>query len=88
MGNTVVENAKITVIAIDPDLQIEPLTRSWEWWKRRILTKTSEVCVSNCVFLYSCVECVTMQSGHKFAKALACVVRHHSKWQSVTTQVF
>jgi len=30
MGNTVVENAKITVIEIDPDIQIEPLTRSWD----------------------------------------------------------
>lgn len=28
MGNTVVENAKITVIEIDPDLPIEPLERS------------------------------------------------------------
>jgi hypothetical protein len=30
MGNTVVENAKITVIEISPDLQIAPLHRSWE----------------------------------------------------------
>ena len=29
MGNTVVENAKISVIEISPDLQINPLTRSW-----------------------------------------------------------
>jgi phosphoribosylformylglycinamidine (FGAM) synthase PurS component len=29
MGNTVVENAKITVIEISPDLPIEPLRRSW-----------------------------------------------------------
>jgi hypothetical protein len=29
MGNTVVENAKITVIEISPDLSIEPLQRSW-----------------------------------------------------------
>jgi phosphoribosylformylglycinamidine (FGAM) synthase PurS component len=29
MGNTVVENAKITVIEISPDLPIEPLQRSW-----------------------------------------------------------
>lgn len=28
MGNTVVENANITVIEIDPDIPIEPLTRS------------------------------------------------------------
>ncbi|MBD2605839.1 hypothetical protein H6G81_15265 [Scytonema hofmannii FACHB-248] len=30
MGNTVVENAKITVIEIDPDIPIDPLTRSWD----------------------------------------------------------
>ncbi|WP_088892366.1 hypothetical protein [Leptolyngbya ohadii] len=30
MGNTVVENAKITVIEIANDLPIESLTRSWE----------------------------------------------------------
>jgi hypothetical protein len=30
MGNTVVENANITVIEIDPDIPIEPLTRSWD----------------------------------------------------------
>lgn len=30
MGNTVVENAKITVIEIDPDLPVEPLVRSWD----------------------------------------------------------
>jgi phosphoribosylformylglycinamidine (FGAM) synthase PurS component len=29
MGNTVVENAKITVVEIDPDLPIAPLRRSW-----------------------------------------------------------
>jgi hypothetical protein len=29
MGNTVVENAKITVIEIGPDLPILPLRRSW-----------------------------------------------------------
>jgi hypothetical protein len=29
MGNTVVENAKITVIETDADLPIEPLARSW-----------------------------------------------------------
>jgi hypothetical protein len=29
MGNTVVENAKISVIEISPDLQINPLARSW-----------------------------------------------------------
>lgn len=29
IGNTVVENAKITVIEIDSDLPIEPLERSW-----------------------------------------------------------
>jgi phosphoribosylformylglycinamidine (FGAM) synthase PurS component len=29
MGNTVVENAKITVIEISPDLPIAPLHRSW-----------------------------------------------------------
>jgi phosphoribosylformylglycinamidine (FGAM) synthase PurS component len=29
MGNTVVENAKITVIEISPDLPIAPLRRSW-----------------------------------------------------------
>ena len=27
MGNTVVENAKISVLEISPDLQINPLTR-------------------------------------------------------------
>lgn len=31
MGNTVVENANITVIEIDPDIPIEPLTRSRDW---------------------------------------------------------
>ncbi|MEA5566300.1 hypothetical protein [Anabaena sp. UHCC 0399] len=30
MGNTVVENANITVIEIDPNIPIEPLTRSWD----------------------------------------------------------
>jgi hypothetical protein len=30
MGNTVVENAKITVIEIDADLPVEPVGRSWE----------------------------------------------------------
>ncbi|MBH8561237.1 hypothetical protein I8748_03430 [Nostoc sp. CENA67] len=30
MGNTVVENAKITVIEIDPDIPIDPLARSWD----------------------------------------------------------
>ncbi|MEA5579379.1 hypothetical protein [Anabaena sp. UHCC 0451] len=30
MGNTVVENAKITVIEIDPSIPIDPLTRSWD----------------------------------------------------------
>ncbi|MEH2425418.1 MAG: hypothetical protein V7K48_32305 [Nostoc sp.] len=30
MGNTVVENAKITVLEIDPDIRIAPLTRSWD----------------------------------------------------------
>lgn len=30
MGNTVVENANINVIEIDPDIPIEPLTRSWD----------------------------------------------------------
>ncbi|WP_427157304.1 hypothetical protein ACQFX9_17605 [Aliinostoc sp. HNIBRCY26] len=30
MGNTVVENANITVIEVDPDIPIEPLTRSWD----------------------------------------------------------
>lgn len=30
MGNLVVENAKITVIEISPDLQIPPVMRSWE----------------------------------------------------------
>jgi phosphoribosylformylglycinamidine (FGAM) synthase PurS component len=29
MGNTVVENAKTTVIEISPDLPIVPLERSW-----------------------------------------------------------
>ncbi|MBN3922581.1 hypothetical protein [Nostoc sp. NMS4] len=29
MGNTVVENANITVIEIDPDIPINPLMRSW-----------------------------------------------------------
>jgi phosphoribosylformylglycinamidine (FGAM) synthase PurS component len=28
MGNTVVENAKISIIEIAPDLQVEPLARS------------------------------------------------------------
>ncbi|MDZ8056616.1 MAG: hypothetical protein RMX63_34945, partial [Aulosira sp. ZfuCHP01] len=30
MGNTVVENAKITVLEIEPDLPIAPLARSWD----------------------------------------------------------
>ncbi|QLE58955.1 hypothetical protein [Nostoc sp. TCL26-01] len=30
MGNLVVENAKITIIEIDPDIPIEPLERSWD----------------------------------------------------------
>lgn len=30
IGNTVVENAKITIIEVDPDIPIEPLTRSWD----------------------------------------------------------
>jgi hypothetical protein len=30
MGNTVVENAKITVVEIDPDLPIDPIARSWD----------------------------------------------------------
>lgn len=30
MGNTVVENAKITVVEIAADLQMEPLTRAWD----------------------------------------------------------
>ncbi|MBD2302982.1 hypothetical protein [Nostoc sp. FACHB-190] len=30
MGNTVVENANITVIEIDPNIPIEALTRSWD----------------------------------------------------------
>ncbi|WP_375490827.1 hypothetical protein [uncultured Nostoc sp.] len=30
MGNTVVENANITVIEIDPDIPIDPLMRSWD----------------------------------------------------------
>jgi hypothetical protein len=30
MGNTVVENAKITVIEIKPDLPVEPLVRGWD----------------------------------------------------------
>jgi hypothetical protein len=29
MGNTVVENAKITVIEINSDLPVEPLVRLW-----------------------------------------------------------
>jgi hypothetical protein len=29
LGNTMVENAKISVIEISPDIQINPLTRSW-----------------------------------------------------------
>ncbi|MBA3920635.1 MAG: hypothetical protein H0X31_02580 [Nostocaceae cyanobacterium] len=29
MGNTVVENAMISVIEIAPDIQIEPIQRSW-----------------------------------------------------------
>lgn len=29
VGNTVVENATITVVEIDPDLQVESLARSW-----------------------------------------------------------
>jgi hypothetical protein len=31
IGNTVVENAKITVVEIDPDLPIDPIARSWEY---------------------------------------------------------
>jgi hypothetical protein len=31
MGNTVVENAKITVVEIDPDLPVEPIVRSWDY---------------------------------------------------------
>jgi hypothetical protein len=31
LGNTVVENAKISVIEIASDLQIEPLQKSWDW---------------------------------------------------------
>jgi phosphoribosylformylglycinamidine (FGAM) synthase PurS component len=30
MGNTVVENAKISAIAIDPDLPIDLLNRGWD----------------------------------------------------------
>ncbi|MBW4623363.1 MAG: hypothetical protein KME17_28905 [Cyanosarcina radialis HA8281-LM2] len=30
MGNTVVENARIAAIAIEPDLPIEPLVRQWD----------------------------------------------------------
>jgi hypothetical protein len=30
MGNTVVENAKITVIEVDQNIPIDPLTRSWD----------------------------------------------------------
>lgn len=30
LGNTVVENAKISIIEIDADLPVEPLVRSWE----------------------------------------------------------
>jgi hypothetical protein len=30
MGNTVIENAKITAIKIDPDIPIDPLTKSWD----------------------------------------------------------
>ncbi|WP_017651241.1 hypothetical protein [Fortiea contorta] len=30
MGNTVVENAKITIIEIDSDIPIDPLARSWD----------------------------------------------------------
>lgn len=30
LGNTVVENAKISVIEISPDIQIEPLERDWD----------------------------------------------------------
>ena len=30
MGNTVVENAQITVIEIEPDLPVEPLVRGWD----------------------------------------------------------
>ncbi|MBD2415537.1 hypothetical protein FACHB389_05660 [Nostoc calcicola FACHB-389] len=30
MGKTVVENANITVIEIDPDIPIDPLMRSWD----------------------------------------------------------
>ncbi|NET73648.1 MAG: hypothetical protein F6K62_22715 [Sphaerospermopsis sp. SIO1G2] len=30
MGNTVVENGKITVIEIDPEMPIDPLTKSWD----------------------------------------------------------
>jgi hypothetical protein len=31
MGNTVVENAKVTVVEIDPDLPIDPIARSWDY---------------------------------------------------------
>jgi hypothetical protein len=31
MGNTVVENAKITVVEIDLDLPIDPIARSWDY---------------------------------------------------------
>jgi hypothetical protein len=31
MGNTVVENAKITVVEIDPNLPIDPIARSWHY---------------------------------------------------------
>lgn len=30
IGNTVVENAKITVIEIEPDLPVKPLVRGWD----------------------------------------------------------
>jgi hypothetical protein len=31
MGNTVVENAKITVVEIDSNLPIDPIARSWDY---------------------------------------------------------
>ena len=31
MGNTVVENANLSVIEIAPELQVNPLARSWNW---------------------------------------------------------
>jgi hypothetical protein len=30
MGNTVIENARISAIEISPDIEIEPLELSWE----------------------------------------------------------